>query len=157
MKILKPEDPLEMQLFFAKAGEATIEEFFETMVTGKISVMLSEPPQTEGNRLLSDLRPLVLEMPPPIGPALVVFTRPERAHVLLDEYPEYRYTLEVDCPWVLQYAPAGIGLAVNVGWNVSVGVPPDKLHTLIANSNLLKRRDEPRAKRSWWQHLRGKG
>jgi hypothetical protein len=57
---------------------------------------------------------------------------------------------------ILKHEPAGLELAVNVGWDVSVGLPSDRFRALIQGCELLADYQASEPRQSFWQRLFGK-
>ena len=51
---------------------------------------------------------------------LVLFSSPERAKVVKEEYPKFGGGLLADFRWVLERIDAGAGITINPGWDVGI-------------------------------------
>jgi hypothetical protein len=61
---------------------------------------------------------------------LVIFTSPDRAKPFVQGFPGYEGGLLVEFKWVLEKTSAGIGIALNPGWDVGIDMEPEMVQQL---------------------------
>lgn len=121
---LEPVNDLERHLSNFVSGQAPIQPFLEELLHSQVFLLFHGKPTPAGPP--SPLKPLVL--PSSQGfPGIAAFTHPDRALPIQKSHPEYEAGLLVEFSWVLQNAPAGLGMIINPGWAVTIEQPPDGL------------------------------
>jgi hypothetical protein len=61
---------------------------------------------------------------------LAAFSHPSRAQGWVEKFPSHPHLMRVDVQWLLGGMPPGVGIAINLGWAVSLALPPDRLNEL---------------------------
>lgn len=123
----KPNNKLEEALLGFLKENIEAAEFEGILKTERITILVKEPPKAGGNSV--GLRPLVIDGAGG-GPALCVFTHPDRSLGMRKRVPEYGHALETDFTGVLSIAPPGTGLVFNAGTLFSTELPPEGVDAL---------------------------
>ena len=61
---------------------------------------------------------------------LVLFSSPERAKVVVQEFPKFGGGLLAEFRWVLERIDAGAGVTINPGWEVGIDLDPETVAQL---------------------------
>lgn len=61
---------------------------------------------------------------------LAAFSHPSRAQGWVDNFPTHPHLMLVDMQWLIGGIPPGVGIAINLGWEVSLALPPARLSEL---------------------------
>jgi hypothetical protein len=117
-----PYNDLETQLFAMWAGKLTKEEFLRVFLVSDLFIIVDGEPV--GNTL-GDKKPMVLSTAVDQPKLMAVFSAPERASRMTQQFPEYNFPIQVDCRWVLHSIGATMGVAFNPGWTMGFEIAPE--------------------------------
>lgn len=117
-----PLNDLEAVLQSVRAGGVAVSVFMDALMGAQVFVLLDQDPGPEGNWQES-ASPLVLSSHQGV-PVLAIFTAPERAIAMTNQFPAFAYGLLIDFSWLLQRINAGAGLVINPGTLVGMEMPP---------------------------------
>ena len=76
-------------------------------------------------------KPLVVEDENGI-PVMLLFTSPERAKPVVQEFPGFGGGLLTEFKWILEKTEAGMGISLNPGWEIGYDIEPETLERLQA-------------------------
>jgi hypothetical protein len=117
-----PLNELEEQLFAMWNGGITKEEFLRHFLMSDMFIMVDGEPT--GNTL-GDKRPMVVATAMDQPRMMAVFSHPDRAIRMTQQFPDYNYPIMVDCRWVLHTVGMNLGVAVNPGWAIGFEIAPE--------------------------------
>ena len=66
------------------------------------------------------------------GAAIAIFTHPSRAEGWAERTPSHTHLQQVSMQWLVKSVGEGVGIALNLGWPVSLAIPPDRVADLKA-------------------------
>ena len=126
----EPKNELEHRLLAAANGEISSEE----LIGGLLDAQVFMPVEDEDSGIIgfqrSTLaRPLVVQAEGGVH-VLVLFSSPERAKLVVDEYPKFGGGLLADFRWVLERIDAGAGVTINPGWEIGIDLDPETVEQL---------------------------
>lgn len=123
----EPLNELELQLERASRGHV-IPELFAAVLADSSFWVLADKEMTPG---VWDFAATPLVITDEAGSdALVAFSHPSRAAGWAEHFPSHPHLMLVDMQWLLGGIPDGVGVAINLGWSVSLALPPDRLGEL---------------------------
>jgi len=117
-----PHNELEEKLFAMWRGAVPKEDFLRLFLISDVYIMVDGEPQ--GNTL-GDRRPMVLSTSVELPKLMAVFSSPERAERMTQQFPEYSYPIRVDTNWVLHTIGTTMGIAFNPGWTMGFEIAPE--------------------------------
>ncbi len=123
----KPKNKLEEALLAFLKETIEPAAFEEVLKKERITILVNEPPGK--NKNLGGLRPLSIQGAHG-GPALCVFTHPDRSLGVQKNAPRYGYALETEFSAVLGIVPPGTSLVFNAGTLFSTELPPEGVEAL---------------------------
>lgn len=118
----KPLNELEEQLFAMWSGRLGKEEFLRQFLISDVYIMVDGEPA--GNTL-GDRKPMVLSTASDQPKLMAVFSSPERASRMTQQFPDYNYPIRVDTNWVLHTIGSSMGVAFNPGWTIGFEIAPE--------------------------------
>jgi hypothetical protein len=118
----QPQNELEEHLFAMWAGRTTKEDFLRVFLISDVFIIVDGEPV--GNTL-GDRKPMVLSVSIDQPKLMAVFSSPERATRLTEQFPDYNYPIKVDTRWVLHTIGASMGVAFNPGWTIGFEIAPE--------------------------------
>lgn len=123
----KPKNKLEEAFLAFLKEKIGPEEFEGILIKERITILVTEPPRNEKG--MGGLRPLCIDGAHG-GPALCVFTHPDRALGFQKRAPEHGHALETEFQAVLAMAAPGTSLVFNAGTVFSTELPPEGVEAL---------------------------
>ena len=129
-EIFEPKNELEHRLLAAANGEISSEE----LIGGLLDAQVFMPVEDEDSGIIgfqrSTLaRPLVVQAEEGVH-VLVLFSSPERAKPVVEEFPKFGGGLLADFRWVLERIDAGAGVTINPGWEIGIDLDPETVAQL---------------------------
>jgi hypothetical protein len=113
---------LEEVLFAMWAGKVSKEDFLRQFLLSNVFIMVDGEPQ--GNTL-GDKKPMVVSTSVDAPKMMAVFSSPERAARMTQQFPDYNFPIQVDCSWVLHCIGPSMGVAFNPGWTMGFEIAPE--------------------------------
>lgn len=129
-EIFEPKNDLEQKLLAAANGELEVDD----LISGLLDVQVFMPVEDEDSGIQGFqrsvyARPLVVQDEEGTH-VLVLFSSPERAKVVMEEFPKFGGGLLADFRWVLERVDAGAGVTINPGWDVGIDLDPETVAEL---------------------------
>jgi hypothetical protein len=126
----EPKNELEQRLLAAANGEISSEE----LIGGLLDAQVFMPVEDEDSGIIgfqrsTYARPLVVQAEEGVH-VLVLFSSPERAKPVVEEFPKFGGGLLADFRWVLERIDAGAGVTINPGWDVGIDLDPETVEQL---------------------------
>lgn len=126
----EPKNELEQRLLAAANGEISSEE----LIGGLLDAQVFMPVEDEDSGIIgfqrsTYARPLVVQAEEGVH-VLVLFSSPERAKPVVEEFPKFGGGLLADFRWVLERIDAGAGVTINPGWEVGIDLDPETVEQL---------------------------
>lgn len=130
-EIFEPKNELEQQLLAAANEEISSDE----LISGLLDAQVFMPVEDEDSGIVgfqrsTYARPLVVEAEGGLH-VLVLFSSPERAKPVIEEFPKFGGGLLAEFRWVLERIDAGAGITINPGWDVGIDLDPETVEQLI--------------------------
>lgn len=130
-EIFEPRNALEQKLLAAANGELDVDELVSGLLDEQVFMPVEdEDSGIQGFQRSLHARPLVVQDESGIH-VLVLFSSPERARVVMDEFPKFGGGLLADFRWVLERIDAGAGVTINPGWEVGIDLDPETVAALF--------------------------
>lgn len=127
-----PHNPLEEQLVAVHAGALDPEAFVLRLVDEQVFMPVrDEKNSIQGFQRSTQAEPLIIEDEDGTR-VLVLFTSPERAKPLAEQFPEFTGGLLTEFSWLLRRLDGGVPIALNPGWDVGMDFDADMVGQLIA-------------------------
>jgi len=127
-----PHNPLEEQLVAVHAGALDPEAFALRLVDEQVFMPVrDERNPIQGFQRSTQAEPLIIEDEDGTR-VLVLFTSPERAKPLAEQFPEFTGGLLTEFSWLLRRLDGGVPIALNPGWEVGMDFDADMVGQLIA-------------------------
>ncbi len=126
----EPKNELEHRLLAAANGEISSEE----LIGGLLDAQVFMPVEDEDSGIIgfqrsTYARPLVVQAEEGVH-VLVLFSSPERAKPVVEEFPKFGGGLLADFRWVLERIDAGAGVTINPGWEIGIDLDPETVEQL---------------------------
>ncbi len=119
-EIFEPKNELEKKLLAAANGEMEVDDLISGLLDEQVFMPVEdEDSGIQGFQRSLHARPLVVQDEEGTH-VLVLFSSPERAKVVKEEYPKFGGGLLADFRWVLERIDAGAGITINPGWDVGI-------------------------------------
>lgn len=119
-EIFEPRNELEQKLLAAANGEMEVDDLISGLLDEQVFMPVEdEDSGIQGFQRSLQARPLVVQDEEGTH-ILVLFSSPERAKVVKEEYPKFGGGLLADFRWVLERIDAGAGVTINPGWDVGI-------------------------------------
>ncbi len=109
------ESELELALIDMISNTTSHEDFFDKLITSKVFIPSNSEP------VPSAFEPLIFDHPR-LGPVVAIFTHAKRFSPVSKLFPNVLSGILMEFPWILMHMPAGLGLIINPGWEISVEV-----------------------------------
>lgn len=127
-----PHNPLEEQLAAVHAGALDPETFALRLADEQVFMPVrDEKSPIQGFQRSTQAEPLIIEDEDGTR-VLVLFTSPERAKPLAEQFPEFTGGLLTEFSWLLRRLDGGVPIALNPGWDVGMDFDADMVGQLIA-------------------------
>lgn len=117
-----PLNELEEVLFSMWNGEISKEDFLRHFLISNLYIVVDGEPV--GNTL-GDRKPMVVSTSAEAPKMMAIFSAPERATRMTQQFPDYNFPILVDCRWVLRCIGPSMGLAFNPGWAMGFEIAPE--------------------------------
>lgn len=129
-EIFEAKNDLEHKLLAAANGDLSSEE----LIAGLLDAQVFMPVEDEDSGIIgfqrsTYARPLVVQAEKGVH-VLVLFSSPERAKVVVQEFPKFGGGLLTDFRWVLERIDAGAGVTINPGWEIGIDLDPETVAQL---------------------------
>ncbi|MDD5403613.1 MAG: SseB family protein [Sulfuricella sp.] len=129
-EIFEAKNDLEHKLLAAANGDLSSEE----LIAGLLDAQVFMPVEDEDSGIIgfqrsTYARPLVVQAEEGVH-VLVLFSSPERAKVVVQEFPKFGGGLLTDFRWVLERIDAGAGVTINPGWEIGIDLDPETVAQL---------------------------
>ena len=130
----EPKNELEQKLLAAALGEISSEDLIAGMLDAEVFMPVEdEDTQIQGFQKSTYARPLVVQDEEGTH-ILVLFSSPERAKRLIEEFPDFKGGLLTNFRWVLERIDSGAGVTINPGWEVGIDLEPEVVGQLMAEA-----------------------
>lgn len=129
-EMFEPKNDLEQKLLAAANGELEVDDLISGLLNDQVFMPVEdEDSGIQGFQRSLHARPLVVQDEEGVH-VLVLFSSPERAKVVMDEFPKFGGGLLADFSWVLERIDAGAGVSINPGWDVGIDLDPETVAQL---------------------------
>lgn len=129
-EVFEPKNELEQKLLAAANGEVDVDELISGLLDDQVFMPVEdEESGIQGFQRSLLARPLVVQDEEGVH-VLVLFSSPERAKVVKEEFPKFGGGLLADFRWVLERIDAGAGVSINPGWDVGIDLTPESVAAL---------------------------
>ena len=122
---------LEHQLEALHAGSLSETDFLQKLSVTEVFMPIQDDCK-EGIQRSTSAKPLVVEDETGI-PVMLLFTSPERAKPVVQEFPGFGGGLLTEFKWILEKMEAGMGISLNPGWEVGYDIEPETVKRLQAS------------------------
>lgn len=130
-EMFEPKNDLEHKLLAATNGEISVEELISGLLDAQVFMPVEdEDIAIKGFQRSTYARPLVVQAEGGTH-VLVLFSSPERARLVIEEFPKFGGGLLAEFRWVLERIDAGAGVTINPGWDVGVDLEPETVAQLM--------------------------
>ena len=119
----EPKNELERQLAELHEGLLEEEAFLEGLATAQVFMPIQDDEMKMGIQSSSQAKPLVVAAEDGT-PVLLVFSSPERAKPVTQEFEGFGGGLLTDFKWVLERMEGGAGISINPGWELGYDIEP---------------------------------
>jgi len=119
-ELFEPSNDLERTMKAFMDGDAPVEEWVGALTTSQVFVLLEGDPSTAS----AQGKVLVLRAARGYDGA-AIFTSPERATRVQQQYPAYGGGVSVELRWILRTIPQELGFVINRGWEVTLELDPN--------------------------------
>jgi len=121
---------LERKLEALHAGGLSEADFLRDLSNSEIFMPIQDESKS-GIQLNTSAKPLVVEDESGI-PVMLLFTSPERAKPIVQEFPGFGGGLLTEFKWVLEKMGEGAGISLNPGWEIGYDIEPKTVEKLRA-------------------------
>jgi hypothetical protein len=129
-EIFEPKNDLEHKLLAAANGELEVDDLIAGLLDDQVFMPVEdEDSGIQGFQRSLHARPLVVQDEEDTH-VLVLFSSPERAKVVMQEFPKFGGGLLADFRWVLERIDAGAGVTINPGWEIGIDLDPESVASL---------------------------
>ncbi|MDO8890275.1 MAG: SseB family protein [Sulfurimicrobium sp.] len=129
-QMFEPKNDLEQKLLAAANGELDVDDLIGGLLDDQVFMPVEdEESGIEGFQRSIHARPLVVQDEEGVH-VLVLFSSPERAKVVMEEFPKFGGGLLADFRWVLEHIDAGAGVTINPGWDVGIDLDTETVAAL---------------------------
>jgi hypothetical protein len=128
-ELFEPKNELERQLASLHEGGLAEEDFLAGLATAQVFMPVQDDKMKMGIQSSSQAKPLVVEAEDGT-PVLLVFTSPERAKPVTQEFEGFGGGLLTDFKWVLERLEEGAGISINPGWELGYDIEPGQVSRL---------------------------
>jgi len=129
-EIFEPKNELEHRLLAAANGDISSEELIDGLLDAQVFMPVEdEDTGIKGFQRTTTARPLVVQAEEGVH-VLVLFSSPERAKLVVEEFPKFGGGLLTDFRWVLERIDVGAGVTINPGWDVGIDLDPETVEQL---------------------------
>jgi len=122
-EMFEPKNELERQLAELHEGLLEEEAFLEGLATAQVFMPIQDDEMKMGIQSSSQAKPLVVAAEDGT-PVLLVFSSPERAKPVTQEFEGFGGGLLTDFKWVLERMEGGAGISINPGWELGYDIEP---------------------------------
>jgi hypothetical protein len=130
MEDFVPHNELEKRLLALIAGDMPADAFMLALATDQVFMPVEdEKSAIKGFQRSTRAKPLVVADDAGV-PVLLVFTSPDRAKPVVEEFPDYNGGLLAEFTWILERVDDGSGIAINPGWEVGFDMTPEDVTQL---------------------------
>ncbi len=129
-EMFEPKNELEQKLLAAANGELDAEKLISGLLDEQVFMPVEdEDSGIQGFQRSLHARPLVVQDEEGVH-VLILFSSPERAKVVMEEFPKFGGGLLADFRWVLERIDAGAGVSINPGWDVGIDLDTETVAAL---------------------------
>ena len=121
---------LERQLEALHDGSLSEEDFLRILSVTEVFMPIQDN-STLGIQRSTSAKPLVVEDERGI-PVMLLFTSPERAKPIVQEFPGFGGGLLTEFKWILEKMEGGAGISLNPGWEIGYDIEPETVKRLQA-------------------------
>lgn len=121
---------LERRLEALHDGTLSETEFVAALLGTEIFMPIQDDTKS-GIQLGTSAKPLVVEDESGI-PVMLLFTSPERAKPVVQEFPGYGGGLLTEFKWVLEKLTDDVGISLNPGWEIGYDIEPAQVAKIRA-------------------------
>lgn len=119
---------LERKLEALHEGTLSEAEFLQALGNAEIFMPIQDESKS-GIQLNTSAKPLVVEDESGI-PVMLLFTTPERAKPVVQEFPGFGGGLLTEFKWVLEKMTGTAGISLNPGWEIGYDIEPETVEKL---------------------------
>lgn len=128
--VFEAKNELERQLEALHAGNLSETDFLRYLSVTEIFMPIQDN-STLGIQRSTSAQPLVVEDESGI-PVMLLFTSPERAKPVVQEFPGFGGGLLTEFKWILEKMETGMGISLNPGWEIGYDIEPETVKRLQA-------------------------
>lgn len=133
-----PKNEFEQKLVAAADGGLTMDALIAGMLDEQVFMPIAdEESQIKGFQKSTSARPLVIQDEEGTH-VLVLFSSPDRARIIKDEFPGFGGGLLADLRWVLERIDDGAGVTINPGWDIGIDLEPEVVSDLKRQAEATK-------------------
>lgn len=123
-ELFEPKNDLERQLVGLHGGTLAEDAFLAGLPAVEVFMPVQDDETVMGIQRSNQAKPLVVQAEDGT-PVLLVFTSPERAKPVIQEFEGFGGGLLTEFKWVLERLEAGVGVSINPGWDMGYDIEPD--------------------------------
>lgn len=128
--VFEAKNELERQLEALHTGSLSETDFLRHLSVTEIFMPIQDN-STLGIQRSTSAQPLVVEDESGI-PVMLLFTSPERAKPVVQEFPGFGGGLLTEFKWILEKMETGMGISLNPGWEIGYDIEPETVKRLQA-------------------------
>lgn len=128
-ELFEPKNDLERQLLGLHDGTLAEEAFLAGLAKAEVFMPVQDDETVGGIQRSNQAKPLVVAAEDGT-PVLLVFTSPERAKPVLQEFEGFGGGLLTEFKWVLERMEEGVGVSINPGWELGYDIEPNAVSHL---------------------------
>lgn len=129
--VFEAKNNLERQLEALHDGNLSEEDFLRHLIVTEIFMPIQDD-SINGIQRSTSAKPLVVEDESGI-PVMLLFTSPDRAKPVVQEFPGFGGGLLTEFKWILEKMESGVGISLNPGWEIGYDIEPGTVKRLQAD------------------------
>ena len=129
--VFEAKNNLERQLEALHDDSLSEKAFLQLLCASEIFMPIQDD-STMGIQRSTSAKPLVVEDEGGI-PVMLLFTSPERAKPVVQEFPGFAGGLLTEFKWVLEKIESDVGISLNPGWEIGYDIEPETVKRLQAD------------------------
>jgi hypothetical protein len=128
-----PRNDLERQLVELHEGRLDEDAFLAQLPAAEVFMPVKDQSTVGGIQRSAQAHPLVVESEEGMA-VLLLFTSPERAKPVLQDFPDFKGGILTEFKWVLDKLDAAHGISLNPGWEIGYDIDPAQVARLMARN-----------------------
>ncbi|MGD9786741.1 MAG: SseB family protein [Sulfuricellaceae bacterium] len=122
-EMFEPKNELERQLADLHEGLMAEDDFLAGLASAQVFMPVQDDEMKMGIQSSNQAKPLVVAAEDGT-PVLLVFSSPERAKPVTQEFEGFGGGLLTEFTWVLERIEGGAGISINPGWELGYDIEP---------------------------------